>query len=125
MQTRMRSPAAHGPEMARACICASNCSSTRSAVRRSARLAQRRQVGGCEEMRERALGLLGNVDLAFLETLDQVVRRHVDEFDRVGTIEGRVGHRFVDPDAGDLGDDVVEALDVLDIDGGIDVDVLA
>ena len=35
-QTRIRSPAAHGPVMARACICSSNCSSTRSAVRRSA-----------------------------------------------------------------------------------------
>ena len=36
MHTRMRSPAAHGPGMARACISVSNCSSTRSAVRRSA-----------------------------------------------------------------------------------------
>ena len=35
MQTNTRSPAAHGPAMAFACMCASNWSSTRCAVRRS------------------------------------------------------------------------------------------
>ena len=32
------------------------------------------------------------------------------------------GHRLADADAGDLRDHVVEALDVLDVDGGVDVD---
>ena len=43
-------------------------------------------------MLERALGLFGNVDLAFLQALDQVVRREVDQFDVVGAIENRIRH---------------------------------
>ena len=76
-------------------------------------------------MLQRPLGLLRNVDLALLEALDQIVGREIDQFDRVGAVEHRIRHGFAHPDAGDLGDDIVEALDVLDIDGGIDVDAVA
>ena len=76
-------------------------------------------------MLQRALGLLRNVDLAFLEPLDEIVRREVDELDGVGPVEHRIGHRLAHADMRDLGDDVVEALDVLDIDGGVDVDAAA
>ena len=85
-------------------------------------LAQRRQVAGREVVLQRALGLLGDVDLAFLEPLDQIVRREVDELDGVGAVEDRVRHGLAHPHMGDLRDDVVEALDVLDVDGGVDVD---
>jgi hypothetical protein len=73
MQTRMRSPAAQGPAIALACMCVSNCSSTRSAVRRSASSRSAVRLPGREIMLERALGLLGDVDLALLQPLDQVV----------------------------------------------------
>ena len=85
-------------------------------------LAERRQVARREIVLERPLGLLRDVDLAFLQPLDQVVGRQVDELDRVGAVEDGVGHRLAHADAGDLRDDVVEALDVLDVERRIDVD---
>ncbi len=73
-------------------------------------------------MLQSALGLLGDVDLALPQPLDQIVRREVDQFDRVGAVEHRIRHGLAHPHMGDLGDDVVEAFDVLDVDGGVDVD---
>ena len=61
--------------------------------------AQRRQVGRREEMLERALGLLGDVDLALLQALDQVVGREIDQLDRVGAVEHRVGNGLAHPHA--------------------------
>ena len=85
-------------------------------------LTERREVGGREEMLQRPFGLLRNVDLALLQALDQVVRGEIDKLDRVGAIENRVGKRLPHTDAGDLGHDIVQALDVLDVKGRIDVD---
>ncbi|MGY3342816.1 hypothetical protein ACVWYK_001585 [Bradyrhizobium sp. USDA 4470] len=75
-------------------------------------------------MLERPLGLLGDIDLAFTQALDQVVGREVDQLDRVGAVEDRIRYGLPDPHMGDLGDDVVQALDVLDVDGGVDVDAV-
>ena len=88
-------------------------------------LAQCRQVGGREEMLERPLGLLRNVDLPFLEPLDQVVGRQIDQFDRVGAVEHCVRDRLAHPHMRDLRHHVVEAFDVLDVDRGVDVDAAA
>ena len=88
-------------------------------------LAQRRQVGGREKMLERALGLSRNVNLAFLEPLDQVVGREIDQLDGVGAVEDGIRHGLAHAHMGDLGDDVVQAFDVLDVDGRIDVDAAA
>ncbi len=85
-------------------------------------LAQRGQVSRREIMLQRTLGLPGNVDLALLQPLDQVVRREVDQFDRIRPVEHRIGHGFAHAHMRDLGDHVVEAFDVLDVDGGVDVD---
>ena len=85
-------------------------------------LAQRCQVAGREVVLQRALCLLGDVDLAFLEPLDEIVRRQVDELDGVGAVEDRVRHGFAHSHMGDLRDDVVEALDVLDVDCRVDID---
>ena len=73
-------------------------------------------------MLQRALGLLGDVDLPLLEPLDQIVRSQIDELDGVGAVEHRVRHGLAHPHMGDLGDDVVEALDMLNIDCRVDVD---
>ena len=73
-------------------------------------------------MLQRPLGLLGDVDLALLQALDQVVGRQVDQLDGVGPIEDRVRHRLAHAHVGDLRHHVVQALDVLDVDGGVDVD---
>ncbi len=86
--------------------------------------AQCGEVGRREEVLERALGLLGDVDLAFLEALDQVVGRQIDQLDRIGTIEHGIRHGFAHAYMSNLRDDVVEAFDMLDIDRGIDFDAV-
>ena len=86
--------------------------------------AQRGQVARREIMLQRALGLLGDIDLALLQPLDQVVGREVDQLDGVGAVEDRVRHGLAHPHMRDLRDHVVEAFDVLDVDRGIDVDAV-
>ena len=118
----MRSPAAHGPgDGARLHVLEQLLVDALGRAPQG-QLAQGREVGGREIVLERALGLLGNVDLAFLEALDQVVGRQVDELDGVGAVEDGVGHGLAHAHARDLRHDVVQALDVLDVDGGVDVD---
>ena len=70
------------------------------------------------------LGLTRDIDLAFLKAPDQILGREIDQFDRIGTVEDRVGNRLADTNARDLRDDVVQAFDVLDVDSGIDVDAV-
>ena len=124
MQTRTRSPAAHGPGMAWACMWVSNCSSTRSAVRRSASSRSAVRLAGEKKCSSARSACLRDVDLAFLQPLDQVVGREVDELDRVGAVEDGIRDRLAHAHAGDLRDDVVQALDVLDVDRGVDVDAV-
>lgn len=50
-------------------------------------LTQGREIGGGKIVLERSLRLLGNVDLAFFETLDQIIRCQVDKLDGIGAIE--------------------------------------
>ncbi len=52
----------------------------------------------------------------------QGLRGHVDQFDLVGPADHLVGDGLALRDAGDLPDDVVQRLQVLDVDGGDDVD---
>ena len=80
------------------------------------KLAQGGQIARREEVLQRPLGLLRDIDLALLQALDQVVGREVDQLDRVGAVEDRVRHRLAHAHMGDLRDDVVQALDVLDVD---------
>ena len=89
------------------------------------KLAQRRQVGRRKKVRQRPLGLFRDVDLSFFEALDQIVRREIDQLDRVGAIEHRIRHGLAHADMRDLGDDVVQAFDVLDVDRRVDVDAAA
>ena len=64
-------------------------------------LAQRGQIAGGEEVLNRAPRCLGDVDLAFVQALDQLVGRDVDEHDVVGALEDTVGHGLAHRDAGD------------------------
>ena len=89
------------------------------------KLAKSRQVGRGEKVLQGPLGLLRDVDLSFLETLDQIVRGEIDQFDGVGAIEHAIGHCLAHADVRDLSDDVVQAFDVLNVDGGVDVDAAA
>jgi hypothetical protein len=80
------------------------------------------QVAGGEVVVERAARGLADVDLALAQALHQVVGGDVDHLDVVGAVDDGDGDGLLDADAGDLGDDVVEALDVLDVERGVDVD---
>ena len=85
-------------------------------------LAQGDEVPLAEERVGGAHGLGAEVDLALLEPLPQLVRGQIHEADLVGQLEHRVGHRLPYDHAGDLGHHVVEALDVLHVQGGVDMD---
>ncbi len=86
------------------------------------KLPERGQIARREIVVERALGLLGDVNLAFLEPLDQLLGRQVDDLDVVGLVEHQIRHRLAHADARDLRHDVVQALDMLDVERGVDVD---
>src|ERR1700747_2088097 len=66
-------------------------------------------------MAYRALRLLRHVHLTLTQALDQIFGREIDDLNIVGLVEDAVGHRFPHPDPGDPCNDVVEALDMLDI----------
>ena len=86
-------------------------------------LAQRREV--VERGRSSASAASARscrVDLARAQPLLQRLGREVDEHDLVGLVEDPVGERLAHADAGQLEDRVVEALEVLDVDGRDDVD---
>src|SRR6266436_5147451 len=69
-----------------------------------------------------ALGLLRHIDLALAQALDQIFGREIDDLDIVRLVEDAVGNRFPHADPGDPGDDVVQALDMLDIERGKHID---
>ena len=73
-------------------------------------------------MVERGLDALLRIDLAGLQAGDQRLGGEVDEHDLVGDGDHGVGHRLAHARAGQLGHAVVEALEVLDVDGREDVD---
>ena len=85
-------------------------------------LAQRGEVGGREERLQRLAGLLGQIHLPLLQPLDQLTRWQVDQHDVAQAVEHRIWHGLGHAHAGDAQHDVVEAFQVLDIDGGVDVD---
>ena len=85
-------------------------------------LAQRREVARREIVAQRALRLLADIDLALAQPRHQVGRREVDQLDLVGGVDDAVGHGLAHADAGDARDHVVQALDVLDVQGRVDVD---
>ena len=83
--------------------------------------AQGDQVALAEKVADRPFRLVGKINLAGLQALQQFVRRQVDQHHLVGRIELLVGHCFPDAYAGNAADHIVETLQVLDIDCGIHV----
>ena len=67
-------------------------------------------------------GLFLSVDFAFLQPFQQFSGLDVHQFHLVGGVEEGVRDPFGDGDPGDGGNYVVEAFQVLDIDGGVHVD---
>src|SRR5579871_490081 len=72
-----------------------------------------------------ALRLPWDVDLSLFQALDQIVGREINKFDGVSAIEHRIRNSFAYADVSYLGDNVVQAFNVLDIYRGIDIDAMA
>lgn len=72
-------------------------------------------------MAERARRFGGHIDLAFLQSLDQLVGRQIDDFD-LSIVEHAVGHGFAHTNTSEARDDVVQAFDVLDVERGEHID---
>ncbi len=85
-------------------------------------LAQRRQIAEAEETLGGALGAVGQVNLAFIQPFDEFGRRQIDQQHVVGTAENRVGHTLAHRNTGDLGDDIGQAFQMLDVQRRPDVD---
>ena len=96
----------------------SSAASTWSASHSSASSRSAVRLPRPEVVRQRGVDPLGGVDVAVGEPAPQRFRGDVDQFDLVGGAHHLVGHLLLLLDAGDLGDDVVEALQVLDVDRG-------
>jgi hypothetical protein len=86
------------------------------------KFAERGQVALHEEGPQRPRRLVGGVDLALLQPVDQFVGRQVDQLDLVGHLQHAIGHRLAHAHAGDAGHRLVQGLDVLDVQRGVDID---
>ena len=85
-------------------------------------LAQGHQVATTEEVAESAIGAVLGIDVAALHPGLQGLRREVGHDDLIGTLEHPIGNGFADRDAGDALNGGPEAFNVLDVDGGENVD---
>ena len=79
-------------------------------------LAEPGQVGGGEEVLQRGVDPILGVDLAGVESLDEVLDGDIDVDDLVGLGQDAIGEALLDLDAGGPLDLVVQALEVLDVD---------
>ncbi len=86
------------------------------------KFAQGRQVAGGKVVFDGTARGGRHIDLAIVQALDEVVRCYIDDLDIVGAVDDQVRHRFPHADARDLGDDIVQAFDMLDVERRIDVD---
>ena len=64
-----------------------------------------------------AFGLAGNIHFAFMQALAQIVRRQVNQYDFIGRIKKRIGDGFPHLDTGYAAHYVVQAFQMLNVDG--------
>ena len=65
--------------------------------------------------------LTGDIDLAFVQALAQIVGGKIDQHHIVSSIEKRIGDGFANLNAGDAADHIIEALQMLHVDGSKNV----
>ena len=85
-------------------------------------LAQGEEVAAAEEAVHGLARPLGQIHLPLGQALEQLLGRQVDELQLVGRVEDAVGHGLAHGHPGDPVDEVVEALEVLDVEGCVDRD---
>ena len=87
-------------------------------------LAQCGEIARHEEILRCPFGSVGEIDFPFLHALQQVFRRQVHQLDIVGAVENRVRNRFAHAHMGDLRHHIVQAFQVLHVQGGINIDAI-
>ena len=65
--------------------------------------------------------LTGDIDLAFVQALAQIVGGKIDQHHIVSGIEKRIGDGFANLNAGDAADHIIEAFQMLHVDGSKNV----
>ena len=80
-------------------------------------LAQRNQIALAEKVFDSALGLAADVDFALIEPLAQIVRGEVHQHHVVRGVKEGIGNRLPHLHAGDPADDVIQAFQMLDVNG--------
>ena len=86
------------------------------------KLAQRGEVAGPEVVGERRVDPVRGVDVAAREPVPQRKRSKVDQLELVGAAHDLIRYSLALLDPGDLLNDIAERLEVLDVEGGDDVD---
>ena len=94
------------------------------AVRRAAEreFAERDDVPLPEEVMRGACRDIREIDLPFVQPLQEFVRRNIDKPHFPGFIKNPVRHGLADRDPGDAGHHVIQALEMLDIKRGVYID---
>ena len=84
-------------------------------------LAQCGKITLAEKLRRRVSYLLGDIDFAFLESFQQLVRGQVNNLNLSRIVNDTVRYCFAYPDAGNLRYHIPQTLYMLDIECGIDI----
>ncbi len=85
-------------------------------------LSQRGEVPGPEVVRQCGIDAFGGIDVSMGQPPLEGLGSHVDQLQLVSSPHHAVGNRLLLGDTGDPLDDIVERLEVLEVDGGDDVD---
>ena len=86
------------------------------------KFAQVFEVGLCEEVFQRGFDAFRGIDFSVAEAFLQVLGGEVDVHHLIGFGENRIGDALADGDADELLNGVVQAFQVLDVEGADDVD---
>ena len=89
--------------------------------RAHSQLSQRNEIAFAEEAGGSPRRLIGNIDLAFLQPLQQLIGRQIDEFDLCCLVNYAVRDRFMHPDTRYLHHYVAQTLNMLDIERGVHI----
>ena len=82
---------------------------------------QRNQVPFAEKVLDSALGLAADIDFALIEPLAQIVRGQIHQHHVVRGVKEGIGDGLSHLHAGDPADDVIQTFQMLDVNGGEDV----
>ena len=85
---------------------------------------QCRQIAGREKIMCSTPGGIREIDLAFLQPLQKIIRRDVDKLHIVGMIQNGVWHSLPHAHMGNLRNDIVQAFQMLNIQRRVDINTV-